>query len=38
MIVKNLEHIKELTREMVSATGFERRNYVGATNIVELKW
>lgn len=37
MIIRNLKSISELTREMTTVTGFESREYVGGTRIVELK-
>jgi len=36
-IIRNLKSISELTRKMTSMTGFESREYVGDTNIVEFK-
>ena len=36
-IIRNLKTIGELTRKMTAMTGFESRDYVGATKIVELK-
>lgn len=37
MIIRNLKNISDLTREMTDVTGYESRQYVGETNIVELK-
>ncbi len=37
IIIRNLKTIGELTRKMTAMTGFESRDYVGATKIVELK-
>lgn len=37
MIVRNLQEIKVLTNKMTSMTGFESRDYVGDTKIVEIK-
>ncbi len=36
-IVRNLKNIGELTRKMTAMTGFESRDYVGKTKIVELR-
>jgi len=36
-IIRNLKNISELTRKMTTMTGFESREYVGDTNIVEFK-
>jgi two-component system, NtrC family, sensor kinase len=36
-IIRNLKNIGELTRKMTAMTGFESRDYVGATKIVELR-
>ena len=36
-IIRNLEAIRTLTRQMTEVTGFESRDYVGETRIVELK-
>ncbi|MDP3696331.1 MAG: PAS domain-containing protein, partial [Desulfocapsaceae bacterium] len=36
-IIRNLKNIGELTRKMTTMTGFESRDYVGATKIVELR-
>jgi PAS domain S-box-containing protein len=36
-IIRNLKNISELTRKMTAMTGFESREYVGDTNIVEFK-
>ncbi|WP_456388004.1 GAF domain-containing protein [Desulfolithobacter sp.] len=36
-VIRNLKTISELTRKMTSMTGFESRDYVGETKIVELK-
>jgi hypothetical protein len=36
-IIRNLKIIKELTGKMTAMTGFERREYVGDTSIVEFK-
>ncbi len=36
-IIRNLKNISELTRKMTAMTGFESREYVGETNIVEFK-
>lgn len=37
LIIRNLQNIKKLTREMTAATGFETIPYVGLTDIVTLK-
>lgn len=37
MIIRNLKTLAALTREMTEATGFESREYVGETRIVDLK-
>ncbi len=37
MIIRNLKSISELTSKMTSMTGFEGKEYVGGTNIVEFK-
>ena len=37
MIIRNMQKMGELTREMTKATGFESRNYVGEAKIVSLK-
>ena len=37
MIVRNLKSISELTKKMTTMTGFERKEYVGDTSIVEFK-
>jgi two-component system NtrC family sensor kinase len=36
-IIRNLKNIGELTRKMTTMTGFESRDYVGETKIVELR-
>jgi PAS domain S-box-containing protein len=36
-IIRNLKTIGELTRKMTAMTGFESRDYVGATKIAELR-
>ncbi len=36
-IIRNLQKIAELSKEMTAATGFESRTYVGDTRIVTLK-
>ena len=36
-IIRNLKTIGELTRKMTTMTGFESRDYVGETKIVELR-
>ncbi len=36
-IIRNLKIIGELTRKMTAMTGFESRDYVGTTKIVELR-
>lgn len=37
MIIRNLKSISELTSKMTAMTGFERKNYVGETSIVDFK-
>ncbi len=37
MIIRNMQKMAELTRQMTAATGFESRDYVGTTTIVELQ-
>lgn len=37
VIIRNLQKIAALTRKMTAATGFESRQYVGGTAILELK-
>ncbi|MBA3007228.1 MAG: GAF domain-containing protein [Proteobacteria bacterium] len=36
-IIRNLKNIGELTKKMTTMTGFESRDYVGDTKIVELR-
>ena len=36
-IIRNMKKMAELTREMTTVTGFESKEYVGDTRIVELK-
>ncbi|TKB24776.1 GAF domain-containing protein [Desulfopila sp. IMCC35006] len=36
-IIRNLQKMSTLTRQMTSVTGFESREYVGETKIVQLK-
>jgi len=36
-IIRNLKNIGELTKKMTAMTGFESRDYVGKTKIVELR-
>jgi PAS domain S-box-containing protein len=36
-IIRNLKTISELTKKMTSMTGFESRDYVGDTKIIELR-
>lgn len=36
-IIRNLQRMAQLTKEMTAATGFESRAYVGDTKIVDLK-
>ena len=36
-IIRNLQRMAQLTKEMTAATGFESRVYVGDTKIVDLK-
>ena len=36
-IIRNLQRMAQLTKEMTAATGFESRTYVGDTKIVDLK-
>jgi len=37
MIIRNMQKMGELTRQMTDVTGFETRDYVGDTKIVSLK-
>ncbi|MFV0435991.1 MAG: GAF domain-containing protein [Desulfopila sp.] len=37
LIIRNLQILSRLTREMAEVTGFETREYVGDTRIVQLK-
>jgi len=37
LIIRNLKSIGELTKKMTTMTGFERKEYVGDTSIVEFK-
>jgi PAS domain S-box-containing protein len=37
IIIRNLRNIGKLTRKMTAMTGFESRDYVGKTKIVELR-
>ncbi len=37
MIIRNMQEMARLTREMTEVTGFESRDYVGKTRIVKLK-
>ena len=37
MIIRNMQKMSALTREMTTVTGFESREYVGETKIVTLK-
>ncbi len=37
IIIRNLEVIGELTGKMISATGFERRRYVGDREMIDLR-
>jgi PAS domain S-box-containing protein len=37
MIIRNMKKMGELTRQMTAATGFESKEYVGTTKIVELQ-
>ncbi len=37
IIIRNMNTMKELTNRMTTVTGFETREYVGDTKIVELK-
>lgn len=36
-IIRNLKNIGELTKKMTTMTGFESRDYVGGTKIVEIR-
>ncbi len=37
MIIRNMKKMADLTRQMTAATGFESRDYVGTTKIIELQ-
>ncbi len=37
MIIRNMQKMAELTRQMTAATGFESKEYVGSTKIVTLQ-